>query len=194
MRRQHRSFRAHGKKRRLEWGRGSIAANAPGNITSGTTLLSAFWYKVPAGVVNNSTPGLDLEPEDWTLVRTMPSIQACVSAGAGISVPILAAGLIVWEGIDDTVPSVLLVPEPVLDGDADWIWHWSRVGCQQVSSTTQFLADNADNSLDKQSRAQRKLSSRQGILLVVECSNINGVNNLSDFAFNFYGRSLYKLP
>jgi hypothetical protein len=166
-----------------------------GTITPGTSLLDTYWYKIPAGVPKDIAGGVDLEPEDMTLVRTLPNIQVHMQQDtAGPVMAHVAAGLIVWEGISQDDPSVLTVPFPVEDGDADWIWHFASVGGNAVSAATSFLADNGQNSFDRQSKAQRKLSARQGILFVVEVSNVLGEHNLSSFVWSFYGRSLFKLP
>jgi len=195
-RRRSRSRRG-GSRRRMQWGRGDLVSSVPGTVTVGDTLPATFWYKVPAGVPKAITGGVDLEPEDWTLVRSILSFQASfVPTTAGAVFAEVGAGLIVWEGTSEEDPNPLEVPLPIGDGDADWLWHFAAVAAQPAtgSGAPVFLVDNHENSFDVQSRAMRKLSARQGLLFVCELSNFFGEQDLGQFLFGFFGRSLFKLP
>lgn len=194
-----RSHRSSSRRRKLAWARGFVADSGLGNVPAGTIVPASFWYKVPAGVLNTGVqPDGAIEPEDWTLVRTRISVQVeATPHGTDSSGLIVGAGLLVWEANTDNIPVVGSYPVPVENGDADWLWHWVACSGQGNSPIAPQIADTlgAPDSVI-QSKAMRKLSSRQGLLFVVEVSaSLMATGQSAQFdGYTFYGRSLFKLP
>jgi len=195
MRRRHRPHSSPAK-RRFEWGRAFGSGELAANVPAGTVLYKAFWVKVPAGVENTSTPGNDLEPEDWTLTRTLVQIGMSAQANTtGFVFGFFSAGLIRWQGIDDTPPIPTQIPFPVCDGDADWIWTWTAPDALLLGGTDLIEKGNDGQDTYTKSSPQRKLSSRDGLLFVVGFDNSDPSSNTIDglaFAANF--RFGFKLP
>lgn len=199
MRKFHRSLHRRGPRRRLEWGRTFAGGPVDGTVTAGTELPFAYWAKVPAGVLNTRVlPDGAPEPEDWTLVRSIHALDmVCVVADPSVTMFNMSAGVLVWNGIDDSLPAVGTYPSPTVQGDFDWVWRISAVGAKQVASAnTVFNASTSGASeLLIQSRAQRKLSAGAGLLFVVELSNqLGSGSSINGFAFNYDMRALFKLP
>jgi len=191
MRFRSRGRAARGTRRRFSWG-GSRWATA-GFVTGpgpASHYVTCQWVKVPAGVPNSQTG--DLEPMDWTLVRSRFDYSYNIAATSSGFFMYSTAGLLVWEGIDDNPPNPLDVPWPSEDSSADWIWYYNNSVLAPAS--TQVTGNNAygPESL-VESKAQRKLSSRQGLLLVVDIFQVAGTGT-PNIGWVYNSRHLFKLP
>lgn len=191
-------FRRSGKRRKLAWGHASTRGVVPGDILPGSILLGTHWAQPPAGTL---LPGTDNEiPNDLTLVKTLNSFAASVipaAASTGQAIFTLCAGLIVWEGIsgDDADIDPLQTPFPTTEGEADWLWTQYHPFAGPVENTA-FWTTEAPGFVEVAwSRAQRKLSSRQGILFVMGVDNAPQSDvTLVSLTTEWQSRALFKLP
>jgi len=194
MRRMRRSSRrGSGPRRKLTWGDSFWGSTAFG-VNPGNSLVYTNWIKVPAGVASSGNPLDWHEPVDQTLVRSYNRFGWAVFGGANPIVAIVAAGIIVVEWQDGTtLPALAGVPFPVdTADDADWVWKEVFPVTLPAAGNTASAALNGD-TMAYWSRAQRKLSARSGLLLVTQCLN-NLTGATIQFAWNFYGRYLFKEP
>lgn len=199
MRRFRRSHRSRsGSRRRSEWGGAAYTAANLGSVAAGLMLPDAFWVKVPSGTTNNSTTGLDKEPSDWTLVRSLFSVVQSVRApNENFYNFSLAAGLIVWESTSDgTIPVTgpNAIPFPSFQQDADWIWQRNDVFGAHLLTTTILATEPPGTEQSWTSRAQRKLSQYQGLAGVVVADNSLGSSDIDEYSYTWYSRHLFKLP
>jgi hypothetical protein len=190
--------RTSGKRRKLAWGHASTHGVVPGDVTPGTILLGSHWAQPPAGV---TVPGTDnVQPDDYTLVKTLNAISMSVipaAASTGQAIFTLTAGLIVWEGITgaDLDLDPLTLPFPTVEGDADWIWTVYFPFAGPVQNVAAYETDQPGFMEALHTRSQRKLSSRQGILLVAGIDNSPQSDvTLVDFTVEWQSRALFKLP
>ena len=197
-RRRHSVRRLSSKRRRSEWGAAQWTATNLSDVPAGTVFFDAQWVKVPAGAVNNSTTGLDKEPEDWTLTRLLPSFGMSVNLGGLANYNFMfAVGVLVWEQTNDAPPAIVgpqAVPFPTANGDADWIWSdYGHVSYTAPGALSQQAIPNSSDILN-QSRAMRKLSANQGLAVVIGIDNSFGPTNVTNFSYSFYVRAHFKLP
>jgi len=193
MRRRRISSRSRGPRRKLTWGDSFWGATTFG-VAAGNSLIYEQWIKTPAGVAASGNTLDWHEPIDQTLVRSYNRFGWAVQPSTAKINAIVAAGIIVMEWQDGlTVPPLAGTPFPVdLADDADWVWkEVFPVVLPAVGNTAAAALNGGDMAY--WSRAQRKLSSRAGLLLVVQCLN-NLTGNSIDFEWNFYGRYLFKEP
>lgn len=201
IRRSHRrSFgRSRGSRRRKEWERAFGAHNVPGNIVAGDVLLDARWIRFPANTFGE-TAGVDDQieaPQDYTLIRMLNYIQFVfknVNAG-NTGAAFAAAGVLAWEQNTQDDVNPLEVPIPTFGGDADWIWTFYRPVPLVGAGAGSFLVANNFTGLDSvESRARRKLSSRQGLLLVTAIDNTFGTDTLNTMTYGYLSRGLFLEP
>lgn len=196
-----RSGRRGAQRRKLDWQRTYVLDILDGVPDSET--VDAFWIREPADTgIDEFNQGFSTSvvQEDLTLVRTRPTLKGSYLARDESGTPQLGAvtaGIIVWEGNDgNTQPDFALVPSPFYDGGADWIWHWSMGGVTPGLTANNFLI-NESSTFGPESlndvRAQRKLSSRQGLAFIISIVNFHPTV-YSRFAYMFYARTLFKLP
>lgn len=180
-----------GKRRKSRWG-SAMGQNILGTVPAATVLFDAFWIKVPADV-DNTLAGQQ-EPEDWTLTRSLLNYEiSCHTTSDNFFHFFLAAGILVWTGRDDAPPNPLTVPYPVFDGDADWVWTGIHAAGLH-SGPAIFIAPDTISDLTIQSRAMRKLSSKQGLLLVIGADNSLGETGITDVTWSWNSRHHFKLP
>jgi len=190
---------SRGPKRKTDWGRafGGIEAS---QVNAGTIGVFATWLKYPADVIQAQPPGTDnVEPEDYTLVKSRLTsshlIFATLSENQGVICNV-ADGIIVWEQANSDDPDPDTVPLPIQEGNADWIIHrWRNAQGVNASGFTlgvQFISPQPGYELEEWSRAQRKLSSMQGLLYVAQCENVGTTNVF--WQADFFYRCLFKLP
>jgi len=193
-----RARRSGSKKRRSEWGGSYFTGINLSNVPGGSVFYDARWVKVPAGVVNHATTGLDHEPEDWTLTRSLPTYGCFVAASEGGFYNFtLAAGLIVWESTSDADPEVTggnAIAFPTFDFDADWIWTNYQNFAGVLDANDRVFVEPAGNDIFAQSRAMRKFSARQGMALVIGCDNSLGDLEVTGFSYTWESRHHFKLP
>jgi len=158
--RSRRSARSSASSRRkLSWE--GVLGGGVDQITTGEVTLG--WMRPPAGVANTSLNPQAYVPTDWTLTRSRIIVGwSSSNEGAQIVEPwLFTFGLIVWEGISDDPNEIPNPPDPTIDLDADWIWRY--VATPQVhnsaGSSNQYHPDGY------QSKAQRKLGAKEGLLL-----------------------------
>jgi len=195
MRRRLRHSRSSSSRRKFQW-LGSANADDLGLTVPTTAGLSEFvavWIRPPAGVLD-SFSGEPVEI-DWTLVREI-NCGAINYNIAGTSLGATAGmGVIVWEGVDDTVPAITQTPLPLQSPQFDWLWWWASPRAQTIfPAGTQNIHENllgpAPNVFQS---SQRKLSMGQGLLLVVEVMATSSGNDAS-FSWSHHSRYGYKLP
>lgn len=204
MKRFHRrSSRKSGNRRKIAWGSSQWTNSITAAIPSGSSLFEPAWVKFPADTLGTSAfDNQILEPEDYTLVRMIPTV--CIAteplSGPATVVCSFAAGVIAWDGNNQDDPAPGTYPWPTVNGDADWIWRWvSPFTNVLATGTLQPFGAFAQNLQGAgitytESRAQRKLSSRTGLLLVIGIDNLFGVTNLLGLSYVFDTRLCFKLP
>jgi len=192
MRRFRRGFHKS-QRRKVAWGSSQWADSAVGNIGGGTVLFETAWLRVPADAVDTTTGFAT--PTDWTLIRSIPSAAIFGSAAGTTDFNFfMGAGVIVWEGMSDNPPTILDVPNPVFNGSADWVWRWVAPFAGNYAAGSGFFGQSQGSDIYNQSRAQRKLSSRQGLLLVIGIDNTLGLAQVNDLDWTFDYHAAFKLP
>jgi hypothetical protein len=102
-----------------------------------------------------------------------------------------ALGVITWKDNDDTVPSVTELPDPLLDGEFDWVYH-QFFGTNTLSAAVPGLIYNqATPSEFVSSKAMRKCPTGYGLLLVMSLQNVAAAGN-PYVDFNGIFRALWK--
>jgi len=162
---------------------------------AGTSNVSAVWARVPAGAYD--TVNGDNVTDDCTVYRMINSIQFGVikTVAAGSIELTYGAGIIAWDGIDDTAPPVTDIPFPVQSGGYDWLWWWAgSIQLQNFAVNAYATPDNLfgpDHNVF--TKSMRKLSTGTGLLLVVECyAMISGMQ--ANYGWSHNGRYAVKLP
>jgi len=177
----------------MQWGRSyAFSEGFDLSMTANSHGLSTAWLKVPAGVANTTGDVDIVEPDDWTLVRSLAHYAFYIPGLSTGAVGVAGFGVIVWEGVDDTQPNPLEVPWPSIDGDADWIGRWIQPLALGPGSSA-YISQAGASQLSVESKAQRKLSARQGILLVVDGFLVAGTGTVAA-GWYFDYRALFKLP
>jgi len=195
MSRRLRSFRHGGPRRKTTWEDAFWFNPQTNDVTSGNSLIYTQWVKLPADIAIPTLGGR--EPVDYTLTRSYIRFTGAIGAGPTeflVNVYI-AAGLIVWDGLNADPPDVLSVQPPISnDDDADWIWKWVWPVTILDNGGNLTGAYTLEPGLESGawSRAQRKLSAHQGLLLVVQCRNEGEID--VGFNWTYYSRHLFKLP
>lgn len=174
MRRRFRSRSRGLRRNKKQWGNsewwlhGTTAAGVWTNPTNtDVAIINNAWHKVPSGVFN--TAAGEFENTDWLLLRSMPSwAVGWELSGGGIKhVSVCYAfGLIAWDQNNDSPVSLALQPNPIHDGNYDWLY---RGVFQDVFSASAVVtpagaygAPRFDMQFD--SRARRKLPTGTGLL------------------------------
>jgi len=192
-----------GTRRKSRWEGGlagrSLLGGAPGTVptVAFSSEVDAVWMRVPAGAfdtVNNV-----FVEDDCTVYRTIHSASFQFSATATGALDVtLGMGLIQWDGISDTPPAITDIPFPVQNGSADWLWWWVSPAISGSIAPGAFGSTLATYNLNApeaftMTKAQRKLSTNKGLLLVAEVfANVNGL--AWSFGWNYNGRYALKLP
>jgi len=198
-----RSFRRkpRSSRRKKDWQSNSNYSALEGDIPAGTLLIDSQWVAFPAdtfGEVSGVNDQIEQE-EDNTIVRSLNwgAISFVPSASASAGVTFHGMGLIRWENNTQDSPNPLRIPNPVIDADADWLWLWTG-GTQMVgvSGGQQQVRTSLELGLDHlfQSKASRKLTSKQGLLMIACVDNSFGTVTLSRFEWSFLSRFLVLLP
>lgn len=198
--RRHRRSRS-GSRRRKDWQSNSNYEAVPGTITVGMLLLSSQWVAFPADTFGN-VPGANdqiEQEEDNTIVRgfNWASVAFVPSQVASQGVVFMGVGMLMWESNDQAVPNPLTLPNPIIDADADWLWLWTA-GQQMVGipAGQQIVRSSLDSGLEPhfQSKAQRKLSSKKGLLMVACVDNSFGLSDVTRMEWAYLSRFLVLLP
>jgi len=196
-----RSRGSTGNRRRLQWQK--FYASDCGILTPPDTIVGIpLWIRPPSGrPAVGPTVGVDYKVEDdWTHVRTIISgsvgITHAVVEGQCI-VYAVAAGIIEWDGLDDTLPAFADVPDPNTEGDFDWLW-WSQIWRSRIAVANgtldlQFELENPQEARFM-TRAQRKLSAGNGLLFVLSAWNLGFTATSGAMGYGVGTRNLYKLP
>jgi len=155
----------------------------------------ATWARVPATSVdtaNNS--GIPyVIPADFTLIRsrvlyTFFSTNNTTQANATSNV---AVGLIEWDGLTDDTLDIGTMPHPYYDQEEDWVFLSQSMQQQQNI----ILQGNGGADVDGyQSKAMRKLSAGNGLLLIFGWADPLGINGGLRFNGNIDVRMLFKGP
>jgi len=191
-------FSRRGTRRspRRKWAWGVSWWSSAGQVINGggnANVIELAWVKEPAGRPNNAVD--NLEPDDETLSRLMPHAAFWAKHTDDISVQYsgyLAMGIMVFDGLEGaTLPGIAEVPWPISDlpgNDEDWVWKW----VVPIATLPRFEDTNTGPSQLIDSRAQRKLSSGAGLLLVVQSRAISAGSMA--YAWDFYTRVGLKEP
>jgi hypothetical protein len=94
---------------------------------------------------------------------TMVSTGGPNSTAAAFSA---AAGLIAWDRKDDTVPAIADLPDPIDNGELDWINRYVSMWPQEAPNL--IVSPSLDDV--HLSKAKRKLGQDKGILCVFSTS------------------------
>jgi len=190
--------RIRAQRRRVQWENGASFLPYDSLLiptVAGTSTYVAAWFRVPAATFDTVN---DREvPVDWTLIREINecSFTAYNNAGGGASMSFLfGAGVIAWDGVNDTPPDPLATPLPVQQGGLDWLWHWVNPWQSLVTSGGQVIGQNLDAPEGMVfGKSQRKLSAGTGLLFVAEMyateDSMNGY-----WGYSHHGRYAFKLP
>jgi len=189
-----------GARRRLQWQRFYVADNGLGPVVAGTIAGAAWWVRPPAGRCAVAC-GSDVKvEEDWTHVRTIWDVKTIVQSSFAASgqgnMFRVAAGILEWNGIDDTNPAFIDVPDPGEEADADWlIWSSGWTANLGLGASIYNIQANLNaTDLTSTTRAQRKLSADNGLLFVISVRNENQNAASITWGYGAIARSLYKLP
>jgi len=187
-------------RRKSRWEGGftylSSLSGAPGSVptVAGSSAVTATWARVPAGAFDNVNG--DFVLDDCTVYRMIntASFNFINSGTGGIDVT-CGMGVIAWDSISDTPPSILDIPFPTQNGGADWLWWW--VSPQFYGNSAAGTWSAVQNLLAPSSmvftKSQRKLSTNTGLLLVTEVyANIDSINYR--YGFNHHARYALKMP
>jgi len=127
---------------------------------------------------------------NMTLIKTRVNLFAQTQTGATPDHNTMGLGIIEFESKRTTpAPNVNDVPSPSADS-ADWIWQLEVPFLKQ-----QFAGNQSASLVDPfqiHSRAQRKLPSGSGILIIADWTNFSGIAR--DITFNATIQLWFKLP
>lgn len=188
-----------GSRRRKDWQSNSNYELVPGTITPGTLLLASYWIAFPADTfgeddgINNQIE----QEEDNTIVRLLTSVSVSFEPVVQMSNGVVfgGAGIIRWESNTQDRPNPLTIPNPIIDSDADWLWQWNQ-GSDMTSvpaNTPRVLTNFVSSQNFSESRAKRKLTSKQGLLFVAAVDNSFGTQSIGGFAWANWTRFLVLL-
>lgn len=186
-----------GTRRRKSWGysRWGVTNANPSLTVDGQVGVWLQWLKVPAKAVNTYAPVDILEPEDWTLLRSLFFANARIFprvATNNSSAYLLEMGAMVWEWHDDSFPAAADVP--TLASAPDTYWYTSLTAYFNTGSQpSQYYDMNmtiTPNTIE--SRARRKCSAYQGLLLCVNLTRIVGESSgLLNISWNVQNKMLF---
>jgi len=192
-----RSFkRSSGRSRRkMDWLYANFTSSGIVTAPALVHTVASAWVVPPGNAVDNLALVPMTTPVDRTLTRSRHRFGASMrslDSSIRFDNSQLFAGVLRWNDIDDTSPTILETPWPS-QGQFDWVWHQVFHVTSIVPAAGIQIYDNGDGPGDfVDSRAQRKLSSGEGLLLVVDF--LNNDNAAKHFTWNYYGRFLMKLP
>jgi len=192
-----RAIRGRSNRRRVQWLGGAAwteGLDQPIPVIGTSSAALTAWVRVPAAAYDNFN---QREVEvDWTVIReiNVGTFTAITTAPVLIDVT-FGMGVLAWDQITDTPPSILDVPLPVQASGYDWLWWWVRpYKVLNAGTGTQVTFSSLDAPEGFSfTKAQRKLSAGTGLLLVVECFS-NAPTNLGTWGFTHCSRYAYKLP
>jgi len=160
-----------------------------------SSTVQTAWARVPAGTFDSING--DIVTDDCTVYRMINAMEFGLikTVSTGSMELVMGAGIIAWDGLDDTPPAATDVPLPVQSAGFDWLWWWnSSVQLQnRVVNDAWTFQNEQGPEKNVFTKGMRKLSTGTGLLLVVECfALISGMSANYGWAHN--GRYAVKLP
>ncbi len=122
---------------------------------------------------------IQLLQDPTAMAIRVAAVTSPVSAPGG-NTSILAAGIIAWNYLDDSVPNPC--PGPLTECDADWMWWWAA---PDVAGPV-IVSANGGADTNILSKARRRLGNDQSLLLVAQ--TLGPV----DHNFHIHARALIK--
>jgi len=158
-------------QRRMDW----VGAARDGFVEVAAETSSQSYLVLPTQVATFT---------DATLVRTRGIFVVQSVALLGLQVGFHgAAGITVWDDVNDTVPAAGQAPDPFIDPNHDWLWHsyFGRTGGSSASGTHPILWEAVVDS-----KAMRRMGSTKGVLAIVRNAHSEALNCF------FAARCLFK--
>jgi len=141
-------------QRRMEWTGASV--DGVGVLAPGVT--GAAYLLLPSQTAAYT---------DATLVRLRGAVYVWNSSVAGVLNDFNGAiGVIPWDDIDDTVPTVAERPDPWNNPDLDWVWHSYLYGIGGGTVADQGTMGRTQR-IEVDSRAMRRLGENKGLIVCV---------------------------
>jgi hypothetical protein len=122
---------------------------------------------------------------DPTAIRFRGQLHVNSYGSTGAIAPAFAAGIIVMNGISNVINPALVVPCPLTECHADWVWH-------SFGFPLNLFGDEAGTyKFDIDSKSMRRLGNDSAILFVLESDHL-GVSIDSGLRFRSGVRWLLK--
>jgi len=146
----------------------------------------AGWIKPPAGTEDTIQSVGKWEPENDTLVRTVIRFGFSIANATASFLAIAHFGVIAWNGNSDTDTADF--PSPINVGH-EWVLRNEVIVASPDAAVDHTMVGFPSDSM-LESKAQRKLPERTGLLAVVQVERLAGAYDYFNGAFDI--RTWYK--
>lgn len=202
------SRRSGSRRRKTLWAESNLGVSSS---AIGNNAVITGWLAFPAGQYDFGFTPPAFQPEDLTHVRSLlwwnfqvnvtPSADRASSFTVGAAIwPFTVQDGNVYQNTLISTSGVGSVPNPATIGNHDYLWTWktSIPAHQFTAGVAAWLPEIPGVDSGFMTRAQRKLSHDQGLLMLIgwdwDDPTLSQNGDTLAITANITGRSLYKEP